>query len=101
MQDLAGSSGISSELRVRGGSFSLGSGHLPPHPTLFTVLASYACCLPLYYSIYMYDQASYCDIYKGTIYMQLCFKILLLHFYSSSFSWYITRFPVVVPISLH
>ena len=37
MQDLAGSSGISPELRVRGGSFSLG-GHLPPHPTLFTVL---------------------------------------------------------------
>jgi hypothetical protein len=41
MQDLAGSSGISPELRVRGGSFSLGD-HLPPHPTLFTVLASYA-----------------------------------------------------------
>src|SRR3954470_12269989 len=61
MQDLAGSSRISPELRVRGGSFSLG-GHLPPHPTLFTVLASYACCLPLYYSIYMYDQASYCDM---------------------------------------
>ena len=39
MQDLAGSSGISPELRVRGGSFSLGD-HLPPHPTLFTVLAS-------------------------------------------------------------
>ena len=39
MQDLAGSSGISPELRVHGGSFSLGD-HLPPHPTLFTVLAS-------------------------------------------------------------
>src|SRR3954471_7709405 len=37
MEDLEGSSGISSELRVRGGSFSLG-GHLSPHPTLFTVL---------------------------------------------------------------
>src|ERR1043165_4796584 len=64
MQDLAGSSGISPELRVRGGSCSLG-GHLPLHPTLFTVLASYACCLSLYYSIYMSDQASYCDMIEA------------------------------------
>src|SRR3954464_10870966 len=98
MQDLAGSSGISPELRVRVGSFSLG-GHLPPHPTLFTVLASYACCLPLYYSIYMYDQASYCDM-RHYIYATFL-KILVLHFYSSTFSWYIIRFPVVVPISPH
>ena len=71
MQDLAGSSGISPELRIRVGSFSLGS-HLSPHPTLFTVLVMhvvYRCidiymydqalrksrCLPLYYSLYMYE----------------------------------------------
>src|ERR1043165_7130231 len=47
MQDLAGSSGISPELRVRGGSFSLGD-HLPPHPTLFTVLASNYALFVLY-----------------------------------------------------
>ena len=43
MEDLKGSSGISPELRVHGGSFSLGGHH--PHSTLFTVLVMY----------YMYD----------------------------------------------
>ena len=58
MQDLAGSSGISPELRVRGGSFSLG-GH-PPHPTLFTVLVMHIHVVYRCIDIYIYacmDQA--------------------------------------------
>ena len=54
MQDLAGVSEISPELRVRGGSFSLG-GH-PPHPTLFTVLVMHMHvvyrCIDIYICMY-------------------------------------------------
>ena len=52
MQDLAGSSGISPELRVRGGSFSLG-GH-PPHLTLFTILVMHMHVVYRCIDIYMH-----------------------------------------------
>ena len=80
MHDLAVSSGISHELRVRGGSFSLG-GH-PPHPTLFTVLVMHMHvvyrCIDIYMHVWTKLYASHVVYHYNTRY--ICMSDIIVAF---------------------